>query len=388
MDAVAQPRAVLAGGGNQPIKCGAIGCRMPKAILQDCAGAGCTKRVHEECYERAILMKFKVDKLMDPHKKCTLYVCSKTCYNKVEKNIVLQPARIPWDKDGRNGPDDPINSQSILMQWMLTEGNYNRFRGHDNGGKRKLAFGVELSERMQAQGCRAERSGEAVVKKIQEIESKFIKAHDWVNNTGQGVKERDGMETFEGCVRQRCKWYFELEPIMADRSKARAKVTTETLRVDDVSVLSMEDSTKTGPNPSPTDSAMCAAAEAAESSLANSMPTRTSVSSSVGSKKVLSSAKKRKKHEDIEEQEQQLIQSIIARNQRRVETNEGGMTEKERHNRRMEEIEQEKIKWQSKTEELQYKRQLFSTKKELESAGHTPEEIVEFFPELQRFYKK
>ena len=174
--------AASGGGGDRPVKCGAVSCPMPQAILLTCSGPGCAKNVHAACYQRAILDKFKVDKLVDPVRKCLLYVCSKTCYNKVEKTIVNQPNRIPWDKDGKNGPEDPINSLSILLQWMLTEGNYNRFRGHDNGGKRKVSFGVQLSLLMKEKGCRVECSGEAVLKKIQEIESKFIKAHDWVNN--------------------------------------------------------------------------------------------------------------------------------------------------------------------------------------------------------------
>ena len=82
------------------------------------------------------------------------------------------------------------------------------------------------SAKFREAGCRVDRSAEAVVKKIQDTEGKFITAHDWANNTGQGVKERDGMDTFEDCVRKRCPWYFELLPIVGDRSKARPRVTS------------------------------------------------------------------------------------------------------------------------------------------------------------------
>ena len=65
---------------------------------------------------------------------------------------------------------------------------------------------------MKEAGCRYERSAEAVLKKIQDMEGKFIKAHDWANNTGVGVMESEGKETFEDCVRKRFKYYFDLEP--------------------------------------------------------------------------------------------------------------------------------------------------------------------------------
>ena len=70
------------------------------------------------------------------------------------------------------------------------------------------------------------------MKKLQSIENAFTSAHDWVNNTGQGVKETDGNAKFEECVRKPCKFCFELEPITADRAKARPKVTTDT--IDDI----------------------------------------------------------------------------------------------------------------------------------------------------------
>ena len=66
-----------------------------------------------------------------------------------------------------------------------------------------------------------------------ELETKFVQAHDWANNTGQGVREQDGQETFENLICQRCRWYFDLFPIMGDRSKATPPVTTDNLLESD-----------------------------------------------------------------------------------------------------------------------------------------------------------
>ena len=70
-------------------------------------------------------------------------------------------------------------------------------------------------------------------KKIQELETKFDQAHDWANNTGQGVKEQDGQETFENMIRQHCRWYFDLLPIMGDGNKASPSAATDDLLESD-----------------------------------------------------------------------------------------------------------------------------------------------------------
>eukprot|EP00977_Amphora_coffeiformis_P016533 scaffold5140_cov212-Amphora_coffeaeformis.AAC.3 len=116
--------------GAQPtvrVKCGARGCVGSSDDLAPCYFTECGKNVHLTCYDRLILKKYKVDDLIDPANMEKLFVCSKTCYNKVEKAIVNQPSRIPWDKDGHNGPSDPINSMKVLLDWLLVEGNYMRF---------------------------------------------------------------------------------------------------------------------------------------------------------------------------------------------------------------------------------------------------------------------
>jgi hypothetical protein len=56
-------------------------------------------------------------------------------------------------------------------------------------------------------------------------EASFHKAHDWANNTGQGV-EKDG-EGFKAAVEFRCEYYL-LEPIMGDRASVQPKHTTDT----------------------------------------------------------------------------------------------------------------------------------------------------------------
>ena len=374
-------------GNKSPgTKCGALGCPSPDEVMLSCFAEGCEKNVHDTCYHRAVVRRYNVDPLVDPVTHVDIVVCSKTCHNKVEKAIIHQPTRLPWDKDGKNGPDDPINSMNILMEWLTEEGNYSRFRGKDNRGTRKLAYGIQLSNKMKAAGCRVHRSPEAVVKQIQEIEKKFIKAHDWANNTGQGVKERDGEQTFENLVRSRCKWYYELVPIMADRSKAKPKATTESLKnnsMDDMSNLSSDEEGEDVSNAAHSNKGSTKANNGPSPELDRKRSAATSGSSSV------SSAKKKQLKTRVEEQEIAFMESMIQRNmaKARAETVAGGMTERERHNRRMEEIEESKAKWRSKQDELAYKRELISTKRSLESEGLSKEEILSMFPDMAPLYK-
>ena len=40
--------------------------------------------------------------------------------------------------------------------------------------------------------------------------------HDWAGATGQGVKENEGVESFDAGVMQYCKYYFYLHDIIVD----------------------------------------------------------------------------------------------------------------------------------------------------------------------------
>ena len=73
-------------------------------------------------------------------------------------------------------------SQPILLDWLLREGNYHKFRGGmDAKGMRKIDYGKSLSLQMKDAGCCVHQSANSVVKKIQELETKFVQAHDWAN---------------------------------------------------------------------------------------------------------------------------------------------------------------------------------------------------------------
>ena len=132
---------------TKPAKCDAAECICNnQAQWSLCHAKNCRKLVHHECYDW-LLNCHNVAALIDLLTSNTLLVCSKTCYNRVNKMFSQQPtSRISWDKDRQEGPDDSNHSLQILLDWLLKEGNYQKFHG---GTKtkcmRKIDYGKSLS---------------------------------------------------------------------------------------------------------------------------------------------------------------------------------------------------------------------------------------------------
>ncbi|CAJ1953849.1 unnamed protein product [Cylindrotheca closterium] len=47
------------------------------------------------------------------------WACTKACYLAIQRSKAS--SRVPWDKDGPNGPTDPVNSETILLEWLLRQ---------------------------------------------------------------------------------------------------------------------------------------------------------------------------------------------------------------------------------------------------------------------------
>eukprot|EP00977_Amphora_coffeiformis_P016532 scaffold5140_cov212-Amphora_coffeaeformis.AAC.2 len=212
--------------------------------------------------------------------------------------------------------------------------------------------------------------------KSQKRSKKLDAAHDWVNNTGQGVKENETKETFEDLVRQRCKWYFELAPIMGDRSKARPKVTTDLLDNELSSLDGSED------DDSLTEKE---ANKSVVTSVASFPISARKKRSGTSSSSVASSAKKTRNRgpQTLKDTKPDFMEEYLRAKQI---TKTADLNERERHNKRMEEIEESKNKWKSKMEELEYKKQLMKTKRDLEEQGFDKDEIIAMIPDLEIIY--
>jgi hypothetical protein len=136
---------------------------------------------------------------------------------------------LAWNRDGKNGIHDPNTSLKILLDWLLDDGNYNRYRGKDNSGMTKIRYCELIAQHIKAAGVRCERLSNQVRSKIDHLEATFCTTDNWVNCTGVGVRESHGAQQFDEIVKGKCPNYYDLAPIMLDRASTRPAFTTSQL---------------------------------------------------------------------------------------------------------------------------------------------------------------
>ena len=185
--------------------CSVTGPNVPKL---KCNAVLCERVIHSYCYNHCVLHKHLLPHFIqsNPEHPFLHVACKKQCYGKIMQHVAsmaLDPEdwNIPWNRDGKNGPDNPENLENILITWLQHPGNYSKFRSPPCG-KTKGAVCKDICKKLQAAGtlklCRAA----AVLLKVQLMEKLFCETHEWVNNTGVGVLESDGPVTFREAVKK------------------------------------------------------------------------------------------------------------------------------------------------------------------------------------------
>jgi hypothetical protein len=91
----------------------------------------------------------------------TLYVSNST------SNTTKQKTWLPWTNDG---PDASINSLQILLDWLTTPGNYNRFTGGSGGETRQVVV-KEIKDKITEAQIVSFCSIDSIFSKIKEIVS-------------------------------------------------------------------------------------------------------------------------------------------------------------------------------------------------------------------------
>jgi hypothetical protein len=129
--------------------------------------------------------------------------------------------RLLWHEDG---PNDSVNSLSVLLDWLTTEGNYARYRGSDDDGRTpadgvidKKGYCTMISELISKQGIRKHRTADAIKNKIASIAGDWATAHDFLNRTGAGIEDE---MTLQDAVKKRCALYYILAPTFASQGNA------------------------------------------------------------------------------------------------------------------------------------------------------------------------
>lgn len=206
-----------------------------------CVGPGCSKTLHLSCFN---LIHSKTSWL-DKNEVGDHIVCTKTCWNKYSLSQTRKPT---WSNDGANGPEDPMTSEKVLLDWMMKEGNYSKkWRGKDSKGKKKKHIAAEIAQLMNSAKVKVVRDGKQVMNKISHLEKSFRCAHDFANSeTGQGLKDSNWGE-FDEAVKSKCPFYFDLLEIFGDRASAKPKATSNDdldssgpEESDDVDIFSIE----------------------------------------------------------------------------------------------------------------------------------------------------
>jgi hypothetical protein len=203
----------------------------------ECYTPYCRKLLHSYCYDLGVRRRNLQEHFdsSNPEPPFALVACTKKCLKKAKAhyaNMTADPEdrNIPWNRDSRLGDDDPNNSENILISWLRKPGNYQKFRAPPNGKTKAFVCKIISRKMLEAKTLKV-RKGPAVHMKIQAMEGAFRVAHDWVNNTGVGVLERDGQVTFEEAVKKRFPYYYDLVDVMSERASARPKASTDQLTV-------------------------------------------------------------------------------------------------------------------------------------------------------------
>jgi hypothetical protein len=189
-------------------------------LVIPCARPTCTKGMHLSCFTS----KYKyVD--FPKLKEHVQVVCTKSCYK-----TVASPTAITWRNDGPVGKEEEGCSERILLDWLMAEGNYAKFRGGpQTKGKTKRKVAAEIARIINDKGVRVPRHDKQVENKIQHIEKQFKAAHDWANTvTGAGLEVND-RGSFDDAMKQKCPQYFDLLDVMIERSSVKPKATNANL---------------------------------------------------------------------------------------------------------------------------------------------------------------
>ena len=295
----------------------------------------------------------------------------------------------------------------------MEESNYAKFCGKKNDGIKKKQFCEVLAEKMN-QISTTTRDAKSVLSKIQHVERTWRAAHNFATSaTGEGIQEEDGVERFEELIRKKCPYYYDLLEVMQDRASSKPKATSYELENSLLDEDEDEDEEVNAADDDPDDisaiSKESGAVSASASAAASVATSRASQSSKrqVGSRKNDSSAQKKKARPTTTKKSFMDEDTLSVLN----EANKAAairVSELERHNKALEEIEQQRyelekkrdereilrldlekskletMSWKGKSDQLDYKMKLLSRYHDIKNKYNwSDEQIIGYCPEMK-----
>ena len=184
-----------------------------------CASVVCNNWICVTCYEDRVLKKFGLCALPCPNGVQTV-ACTKKCYQSASKDLSGEGRRA-WDTDTPTR-EYAQSSEAMLIDWLLVHGNYDKWKGNSSGiSKREIQ--KEIADILNKKGFEMRiqrgRTQEQVGSKIAWLELKYRETKAWIENTGQGIREEIGEESFQEKIeKERFKHFYTLQPIMSERA--------------------------------------------------------------------------------------------------------------------------------------------------------------------------
>ena len=232
--------------------------RMPERYQQRCSIAGCrndqmlpqlpcwcydpkthARWVHRYCFQEKVLDKYGFDH-PDPNQRRSkmkymqIGACTKACYVKYDKYVASNDVEsLPFEEDGKKGRDDPINSASIIMDWISKSHNYDCYTGAHDKKHTKAYYENQIAHEIATAGVRKKRTGKDVKNYIGRKVDSWKRANEWASNTGQGILDAGDHKQFKDAVLAKCPHYYVMEHILGARAGVRPIMNSDTAHVDD-----------------------------------------------------------------------------------------------------------------------------------------------------------
>jgi len=141
--------------------------------LDKCNNPECQNFIHPSCFNK-LLVVFAAEDWEGPA------YCGKRCFNSNKKMLEAAVSKVkeevPWHTDGATLE---LNSMSVIIYWLTTDGNYSCCQGGDKqNGTSKVGIANELSQLRKAKGITVDRPGRDVHVRINCLEQQFKAAKD------------------------------------------------------------------------------------------------------------------------------------------------------------------------------------------------------------------
>jgi hypothetical protein len=136
-----------------------------------------------------------------------------------------------WHNYGPIDGPPYVNSLAILIEWLTVEGNFAKWKGGDrHSGVTKAVLSNQIAQIIKSKGIVIEINGKSVLDKLTNMEPTFKRACDFLDGMGAGITYKESLKAdVTKICPYLCPYFYELQPIMADRSSTRAPTTEDDL---------------------------------------------------------------------------------------------------------------------------------------------------------------